>query len=236
MKDHCEIIVVLDRSGSMQTAKADHEGGLKSFVEDQKKAAGKAKFTLIQFDSANPCEVIYDGVPIEKVDHIELIPRGGTPLLDAVGLSIAHCEKRIGTDHKGQVIYMIVTDGEENSSREWTKDKVKARIEELEKIDRKFLFLGANIDAFMEAGEMGIKVGSTANFNNNAVGTQSMYSMTSGKLAGSRSMRAGGQSVNCSNASLDYSDDEKLALANAGKPGTPDVDLTVTQTNTGGKS
>src|SRR5258706_3592093 len=95
---HSQIVILLDRSWSMKTCCQDHVGGIKSFVEDQKNVPGEARFTLVQFDTTNPFELIYDGVPMEKVDHIELIPRGGTPLLDAVGMTLAHMEKRLA-DH-----------------------------------------------------------------------------------------------------------------------------------------
>ena len=87
-QDYTEIVVLLDRSGSMQHGKDDHEGGLMSFVEDQQQLEGDVRFTLIQFDNVEPCEIVYDGVSIAEVDQVKLIPRGGTPLLDAVGRGI----------------------------------------------------------------------------------------------------------------------------------------------------
>ncbi len=113
-QDYTEIVVLLDRSGSMQHGKDDHEGGLMSFVEDQQQLEGNVRFTLIQFDNVEPCEIVYDGVPIADVDQIKLIPRGGTPLLDAVGLTIAHVAERLADTKPDQVVVMIITDGQEN--------------------------------------------------------------------------------------------------------------------------
>src|SRR5687767_5131529 len=120
-QDYTEIVVLLDRSGSMQHGKDDHEGGLMSFVEDQQQLEGDVRFTLIQFDNVEPCEIVYDGVPIGDVDQIKLIPRGGTPLLDAVGLTIAHIAERLADAKPDQVVVMIITDGQENSSREYRR-------------------------------------------------------------------------------------------------------------------
>src|SRR4051812_34999613 len=89
-----DILVILDRSGSMEHAVRDHEGGLRSFVEDQKSLGGDVRLTLVQFDTVNPCDIVFDRLPLADVGPIQLIPRGGTPLLDAMGLAIAHLMAR----------------------------------------------------------------------------------------------------------------------------------------------
>jgi Mg-chelatase subunit ChlD len=147
-----DILVILDRSGSMQDAKSDHEGGLRSFVEDQRSLAGEVRFTLVQFDTTDPCEVVYDRVALDLVTDVTLVPRGGTPLLDAMGLAIAHLKKQQALAPAAHTLVMVVTDGEENSSHEWSKAQVKALVDELEKGTGKVLYLGANVDAFAEAG------------------------------------------------------------------------------------
>jgi len=105
-----DLLVILDRSGSMQTGKEDHEGGLRSFVEDQRKLSGDVRFTLVQFDTTNPCEVVYDRAKLEDVTNISLIPRGGTPLEDAIGQSLTHLSKY----SPDEVICMIITDRPEH--------------------------------------------------------------------------------------------------------------------------
>lgn len=229
MSDYSEIVVLLDRSGSMQSAKDDHEGGLRSFVEDQKQLEGDVRFTLVQFDSQGPCEIVYDGVPIAEVGEIKLTPRGGTPLLDAIGLATSHVEKRLDGKKPDQVIVMVITDGEENSSREWTRERIKGRIEELEKREWKFLYLGANVDAFSEAGGLGIARTSAMNFN--AASPRAIaatYANTSSKLRASRQYahanKVGGQyltGVDYDNmkAFFNYTDEDRAA--SAANPGGP---------------
>ena len=212
---YTELMVILDRSGSMQSARADHEGGLRSFVEDQKKLDGKVLFTLSQFDDHNPCELVYDGVSIDMVDKIELIPRGGTPLLDAIGKAIAHLQIRLNgqTEKPDQVIVMVITDGDENSSHEYRRAQIKQMIEEREKDGWKFLFLGANIDAFAEAGSVGVGTAYSAGFVNKGPAVSAMYSHTSGNVLRSRMMCTQGLSAEDAYSALAYTSDQLSAMS-----------------------
>ncbi len=226
MSDYTEIVVILDRSGSMQDAKADHEGGLKSFVADQQALPGDVRFTLVQFDSQNPCEIVYDGTPINDVKEIILTPRGGTPLLDAIGLATSHVEKRLKDAKPDQIIVMVITDGQENSSREWNRERIKSRISELEKREWKFLYLGANVDAFGEAGMLGVARTAAMSFNNaNAGAIGAAYAATSGKMSSGRMYAA---SCNASGAKPDddvlkgfYEFNDADRAASAADPGRP---------------
>lgn len=181
-----KIGIVLDRSGSMQLKRDDFVGGLRSFINDQKGKDGEARLTLIQFDTVDACEIVVDDVNIDDVDadKIDLIPRSGTPLLDAVGKSIAHIATK--TTKNDDVIMMIITDGEENSSREWTRDALKQAIVSKEKEKWSFLFLGAGIDAFAEAGSFGVHQNTCASFSN--VGNT--YKKMSDKVALYRSAKS----------------------------------------------
>ena len=186
-----DILIVLDRSGSMQSMLADHEGGIKSFIEDQRSLDGDVRLTLVQFDSVNPCEVVYDRAPLDRVTEVRLIPRGCTPLHDAVGQAVSHLRGQIADD--APVVVMVVTDGEENSSKEWTKDRVKALVTELEAKGWSFLFLGANIDAFATGGGLGMSHDTTATFTPQSV--NAMYSATSSNMLRSRTAVASGGTV-----------------------------------------
>lgn len=212
MNKRSEIVVILDRSGSMQRAKSDHEGGLQSFVDDQKELEGDQKFTLIQFDSYDPCDVVYDGAPLQDVDKIELIPRGNTPLLDAIGKGLAHVSERFSKmpsppDH---VLCMIVTDGLENASREMTKATVRSLVEEKEAAGWVMLFLGANIDAFAEASGIGISAVRSASFDNDGRGVKALYDNVSHKYGAAREELTAGRLVACSD--YEFTDEERAAM------------------------
>lgn len=188
-EDYTEIVVILDRSGSMQQGKDDHEGGLQSFVEDQQQLAGNVRFTFMQFDSADPCEIIYDGVPIEDVKDIKLIPRGGTPLLDAVGMGIAHVAERLQGEQPDQVVVMIITDGHENASSEYTRAQIKQMIEEYERSHQwNFLYLGADVDAFAEAGGLAIGSARALKMKKSSEGIRGAYRAMSANTLSCREM------------------------------------------------
>ena len=165
--DLSDVTVVLDRSGSMASCRDDAEGGLNTFIEEQKKHPGETLFTLVQFDTEY--EFVHKGKPIREVGPCQLVPRGMTALLDAVGRAIAETGERLAAmpepDRPGLVVFVIVTDGQENSSKEYTKPQIKEMIERQQNDYKwQFSFLGANQDAFAEAGGIGIALDGTANY------------------------------------------------------------------------
>jgi hypothetical protein len=219
-----DILVILDRSGSMHDAKADHEGGLKSFVEDQKSQPGDVRFTLVQFDTAQPCEIVYDRVPMADVGAIELIPRGGTPLLDAVGEALAHLAKQQLVERAQQTIVMVVTDGEENSSREWTKARVKALVDDMEKSGAKILYLGANVDAFSEAGAVGVRHTHAMNYANTPASVGAVYNIMSDKVTDARNLMRGGHADAAAfTSALAFTDEERAQVTSGSATFTPAV-------------
>lgn len=159
-KELTDITVVMDRSGSMSTHKLDAEGGLKTFIEQQAGQPGDCLFTLVQFDTVY--EFVHRAVNLKYIIPVcSLVPRGGTALLDAVGRAIVETGDRLKNisenDRPGLVVFVIITDGEENSSREFTKAKVKEMIEHQQSVYKwKFTYIGSNQDAFAEAGGIGI--------------------------------------------------------------------------------
>ena len=130
-KDLTDITIVVDRSGSMYACQSDAQGGINRFIEEQKKMEGHAHLTLVQFDTEY--EFVHTGVPIENVSEYALVPRGATALLDAVGRAINETGRRLAnvpeSDRPGCVVFVIVTDGQENSSHEFTKSQVREMIE-----------------------------------------------------------------------------------------------------------
>jgi hypothetical protein len=191
-----DLTLVVDRSGSMDSIKTDAEGGVNSFIAEQAKESGEALVTLLQFDTEY--EFLYQGTPIQEVPPYELVPRGMTALLDAVGRAVNETSERLAEmaekDRPGLVIFVIMTDGLENSSKEFTKDQIKEMIERQQKEhDWHFTFLGANQDAFAEAGGMGIDQAGVANFMMDKVGKA--LEGTSSKVARMRAQRSAGEPV-----------------------------------------
>lgn len=186
-----EITLVVDRSGSMEAIRADAEGGVNTFLTDQAQHPGEALVTLVQFDTHY--EFVHRGVPVQQVPRYELVPRGGTALLDAVGRAINETGERLAkmpeADRPGLVVFVVMTDGQENSSQEFSKATIKKMIEHQQTVyNWQFTFLGANQDAFAEAGSMGISMGGAANFTANKVAAA--YQATSAKVARMRTQAA----------------------------------------------
>ncbi|MDI9496234.1 MAG: VWA domain-containing protein [Bacillota bacterium] len=170
MKNLTELVFILDRSGSMSGLESDTIGGFNSMLDKQKKETGDALVTSVLFD--HDYELLHDRVNIKKVEDMtekEYFVRGTTALLDAIGKTINHIRKSISDtaeeDRPDKVIFVIITDGMENSSREYSKDKVKGMIEDQKaKYSWEFVFLGANIDAVKTAADFGIHEDRATNF------------------------------------------------------------------------
>ena len=175
-----EIVVILDRSGSMQTIVDDAIGGFNQFIEEQKKVEGEATVTLIQFDDRY--ETVFDNIPLNEVPKLNretFVPRGMTALNDAIGRTIStvsarhtcpECRKNTKT------IYAILTDGGENCSREYATDRVNSMISHArDEHGCEFIFLAANQDAFATGSLYGFKTADTFNFTADAEGTQVAY-------------------------------------------------------------
>ena len=167
-----DITLVVDRSGSMSSIRSDAEGGVNEFIKSQAKLPGEATLSLIQFDTEY--QFVHRGVPIDKVRPYKLKPRGATALLDAVGRAINDAGARLARmnpdDRPGLVVFVIMTDGMENSSVEFTKSKIKDMIEHQEsKYNWQFVFLGADQDVFAEAESIGIGACSASLFRKEAV-------------------------------------------------------------------
>lgn len=194
--DMTDITLVIDRSGSMEAIREDAEGGVNAFVREQAQQTGEALLTLVQFDTEY--EFVHQGVPVKSAPAYKLVPRGRTALLDAVGRAINETGDRLAKmaepDRPGLVIFVIVTDGEENSSQEFSKAQIKEMIERQQTQYRwQFTFLGANQDAFAEAGGMGIDAAGAANYSTEKV--MAAFVGTSKKVARMRTQRRTGQKV-----------------------------------------
>ena len=160
-----DITLVVDRSGSMEAISDDAEGGINAFVTAQARRPGDAVLTLVQFDTKY--DFVHRGLAISQVPKFTLVPRGATALLDAVGRAIDETGARLAAmpeaDRPGLVAFVIVTDGLENSSKEFTRARVRQMIEhQQQKYQWHFTFLAANAEAFAEAEEIGISMAGAA--------------------------------------------------------------------------
>lgn len=158
------IVMVVDRSGSMMDIKTDSEGGINSFIKDQQDLEGKALFTMVEFDTEY--DVVYEKVDINEVKKYVLHPRGMTAMRDAIGKALAEVDD-VQVD--GAKMVVIVTDGHENASREWTKEQMLSRITKLKEKDWDFIFLAANQDALESGSDYGFDRKTTLNFTNDSV-------------------------------------------------------------------
>ena len=187
------ICLILDRSGSMQGRETDVIGGVNAFIEEQKKLPDPASIAFVRFDSEaierfRPMQALSEVKPLTREDYQ---PRGGTPLLDAIGATITKLDEDWKTESPERAIVVIVTDGQENASKEYTKAKIQSLIKARQDSGMwAFIYLGANVDAFAEAGSMGISMANTAGYTNTAAGTKSLYATASASVGRMRSTGA----------------------------------------------
>lgn len=159
-KDLSEIVIILDESGSMGSCKSDIIGGVNLFLENQKRIKGEVRITLVKF--SDYYKIVNDAVLLDQVAYLDennYTPSFSTALLDSVGKTIDTIGKRLGdtpeTERPERVIFAVITDGYENSSREFTRNQVFQMVShQKEKYSWQFIFLGADIDAWGE--EIGI--------------------------------------------------------------------------------
>lgn len=172
-----ELVMILDKSGSMHGLEADTIGGFNSMIEKQRREEGKVYVSVVLFNERS--HVIYDRTDLEKIEPMngnQYSVSGCTALLDAVGNAIHH----IGNVHKyarkedvpDRTVFMITTDGMENASRQYTYDSLKRLIEkQKEKYGWEFIFMGANIDAIETAARFGIQRERAATYRCDSKGT-----------------------------------------------------------------
>lgn len=164
-----DVVFLLDRSGSMSGSESDTIGGYNSFLEKQRKNKYKTYITTILFDDRY--EVLHDRVDAKDVKDItsdDYYVRGCTALYDAIGKTINNIEKKAKN-----VIFVITTDGLENASREYTKDKVKKLIEKHDNWE--FMYIGADIDSYAGGASIGIRKENIANYKKDKKGTSLLF-------------------------------------------------------------
>jgi len=170
-KDYTAIKVVMDRSGSMSFIRDDAEGALEEFIRGQIALPGRATISISQFDTEY--DEVYKSVDVDVAPKYTLNPRGGTALNDAMGRAITEFGKELSDLQEryrpGQVIFVVITDGQENSSKEYSNVAVKALVERQQnEYGWTFIFLAANQDAVLTGQTYGFEANSSITFNTNA--------------------------------------------------------------------
>lgn len=182
--------VLLDRSGSMASMRNDVIGGFNRLLVEQQADGDDARITVVQFDSQDPQEVLVDAARITRAAPLTdatYVPRGGTPLLDATGRVIARAmarqQQRAVRGKRPEVVTVItITDGEENQSTEWTRSQIRELIRARESDGWSFAFLGAGLDAYAEAGGMGVSARSTQAWAPTPAGARMAFASVGGAM------------------------------------------------------
>lgn len=179
-----EIIFVIDASGSMSHLVGDTIGGFNGFIESQKALDGKATLTTVLFDSS--WRVLHDGVDLQEVKPMtatDYMTGGMTAMLDAIGETINRVQDRhdeLGAEKPDNVLFVITTDGEENSSRTFKKSQIEKMIKhQTNGHGWTFMFLGANMDAVKEATSLGISSAHAEGYNYTTQGVRDVYTTMS---------------------------------------------------------
>lgn len=191
-----ELVFILDRSGSMGGLESDTIGGFNSVMTKQKREEGEANITTVLFD--DHYELLHDRYNLRKIDEItekEYYVRGTTALLDAIGKTIhkiGNAQKYADDAERAEkVMFVIITDGMENASKEYSYDKIKKMIDrQKERYGWEFIFLGANIDAVETAGRFGIAEDRAANYHADSEGTMLNYAVISETVSMVRAKRS----------------------------------------------
>ncbi|HHZ16686.1 MAG TPA: VWA domain-containing protein [Clostridia bacterium] len=187
-----ELVFILDKSGSMAGLEADTIGGFNSMLAKQQAVEGECYITTVLFD--NNYRLLHDRIDIRAVSPItekEYQVGGSTALLDAIGRTIhkiANAQKHTAEDYRAEkVLFVIITDGEENSSREYSAEIIKKLIEQQKKeYGWEFIFLGANIDAIATAGRFGIAPDRAQDFLADEKGFELNFQVMSGVVTALR--------------------------------------------------
>ena len=175
-----ELVFILDRSGSMSGLESDTIGGFNGMLTQHRSEGGDVLVSTVLFDHEN--EVVHDRVRIADVPTLtskEYYTRGCTALLDAMGDAIHHIKNvhkyARPEDRPARTMFIITTDGMENSSTRYTADQVRAMVKQQEEAGWAFVFLGANIDAVQVAGGLGIRPEFAAEFACDAAGVRENF-------------------------------------------------------------
>ncbi len=167
--------IVLDRSGSMGPLAEATVDAINGFLAKQRAHPGILRLSLADFDSQEPFRMVIDAVPIAEVIDLTVAdyqPRGGTPLLDAIGRAVERIDARIDEFPDEDQVLVIITDGYENASTDFTAEMVSMMLDVRQESGWSVLFLGANQDSFATADGMKMRHGNVRDFRPSPDGVQ----------------------------------------------------------------
>ena len=167
-KEVMDVVFLLDRSGSMAGMEEDTIGGFNSYIASHKKK--NMRITTVLFD--DKYEMVHEQAPISEVKKMtkeDYYVRGCTALLDAIGKSIEYMDEKKAK----KVLFMITTDGLENASWKFNKEKIKELIQGHPMYE--FVYIGADIDSYEEARQIGIQKKNISNYKKDKAGTSLLY-------------------------------------------------------------
>ena len=190
------INVVIDRSGSMSSLRQDTIGSFNSFLQEQKVVPGECVFTLCTF--SDDYHLVHDFEKIANVPELTKAtyrPGGNTALLDAFGATIDEVGRKLAAMPEGErpdkVLFLVITDGQENSSSRYTRDQIKSMVEHQRSVySWEFVFVGANIDAFTVGTSLGFTGQNSVGYVPTAAGTNSLYGSISSNTTAYRSSKS----------------------------------------------
>ncbi|ETS98701.1 MULTISPECIES: vWA domain-containing protein [Providencia] len=172
-----DLVFILDKSGSMSGFESDTVGGYNSVLTENRNKAGKTFITTVLFN--NKTSLLHNREPIDKVKNLTLDDYsvgGNTALLDAIGDTMVKMRENRKITKNNNVLFVIITDGEENSSTKYSQAKIKSMIKSAEVEDKwDFIFLGANIDAITAADNIGIKSSNATGYVQDGTGYDKAY-------------------------------------------------------------
>jgi len=223
--DRTHICMILDRTGSMESIKQDTIGGFNSYVAAQKSLPTPATFTLVQFDSQDPFEVIHKFTDIQMVPDLTgqtYMPRASTPLYDAVGRGINDLKASLGTLPEAlrpkKIVMVIVTDGQENASREFTGAQVRKMIADAKEASWQFVFLSADESTISDSSSLNIDASNAAFFKKSPAGSSEMWERVANRSVAFR--RSEVHCMRMDEAADDAAIAQKLRAENAGGGGS----------------
>ena len=210
--DLTHLYFLLDRSGSMHSITSDTVGGFDAFIDEQRRLPGRCVVTLAQFDEE--FTEVYADRPVADVPSLVLEPRGRTALLDSIARLVHTAGARLAAlpeaERPGTVVVGIMTDGQENASREVTHAEVRALIEQQTRdYQWQFLYLGADQDAIEVGASIGVARTHAVTYGRGKV--RDVMAATAGNVASYRAAKMAGVEEAEASALMGYSDEQRSA-------------------------